>query len=754
MAGGTIAACTVVSRSHLARAAALADSLAAHHPGLRLQALVTDGDRSAVPPIPGALLVRRPRDLALDRTEYHRMAAIYTPFELACALKPHIMRTLHAEGADAVLYLDGDMLVLGPVDDVFAAAAEHGLALTPHLRSPADATPATLRLEDSVLGAGWINGGLVATGRGGGDFLDWWSARLARGCRTIRPGGTVDQAPLALAPGLFDHVLLRDPGINTAWWTLAGERREPDPEVLTVGDRPVRVLHLSGYDPAAPHRFSAYDDAVAAASLAGNPPLRAHCDRYAAAIAAAGDADLRRLPYGFGHLSSGTRFDARMRALFDEALAAHEGAGAPAPPDPFGDDGGAAFISWLREPVGPLAPAAPVSRYLRHLWMHTPALRAEHPDLDADAPAFLGHCEAAARELDIAHDLLPGGAAAPAPRIGRGTLLVRADAAPDDDVGLAAALLDALKLAGARVTPLQASADGRADLRSAPVADGAILAVDAAMLGAADAALGSRLRLALPRAGLALWHGADPPHGLIAAAADLEDVWAPSRWAADTLAASGLAGAWVMPLPVVAPRPGGARERHGLGEAFVVHAVAGGDGAGAHDRPEVAIAAYLRAFGPDDGASLVLRLAAVTDHRERERLLHLTDWRADVAVLDDVTSHDADALLAESDCLVATDPATPTGYTVARAMAAGTLVIAPGTSGDASHLEADHGIALGPGDDDAHVRAIAGHLRAMRARPGDRAAHRAAMAAHLAAHEPARVGAALVARLAAVRDRA
>lgn len=746
------AACTVVSRSHLAGAAVLAESLAAHHPGMRLHALVTDAERVAVPPVDGPLIIRRPRDLEVDPAEYRRMAALYTPFEFACALKPHIMRTLHREGAEVVLYLDGDMLVLGPVDDVFAAARTYGLALTAHLRTATPPTPAALALERTVLSAGWINGGLVATGPDGAPFLDWWAGRLARDCHVTRPGGTVDQAPLALAPGLFPHTLITDPGINAAWWTLAGDDRLPDGDVLTAGGSPVRILHLSGFDREAPHRFSAYDDDAIAASLADNVPLRAVCDAYGAALEATGDAELRRMPYGYSRLSSGVPYDGRMRTLFEEALTAHERHGDPPPPDPFGPDGGAAFLAWLREPVGVLSSVTPIGRYLRHVWATTPALRDEFPAPDESAEAFLHRCTTAARELAIPHELLPGASETVPPARVRGTLIVTPAAPEGLHMPLRSAVEQALETTGEPLLRAALDDRGAAGPSGTSVPDAAILTVDAPMLGAADAALGSAIRRRVPRVVLALWDGGAPPSALVAALGGVDEAWAPTPWAAAALTAAGCADVWELTAPVAPPHAGGIRARLGLEGIHLVHAAGAGTRTAAGDRPEVAVDAYVRAFPKNAGAALVVRLSGAGP-RDREFLLHRAGWRDDVIVLTDPPPADADALLAESDCVVVTHPADPTGHTVARAMAAGALVIAPGISGDAAYLRPGVGIPLGPGDTAAHTEALAEHLKAVRDDPGRWATARVVAARALAAHRPEAVGPLLRARLAALAGR-
>ena len=116
-----VAGCTVATRNYLADARLAAQSFLDHHPGSRFVILVVDGDH--MPPAGWShrdVEMVTPTEVGFDRDELLRMAAIYTPAELACALKPWALRRAltHAEVA---IYVDGDVEILAPMPELIDA---------------------------------------------------------------------------------------------------------------------------------------------------------------------------------------------------------------------------------------------------------------------------------------------------------------------------------------------------------------------------------------------------------------------------------------------------------------------------------------------------------------------------------------------------------------------------------------------------------------------------------------------------------
>ena len=100
--------------------------------------------------------------------------------------------------------------------------------------------------------------------------------------------------------------------------------------------------------------------------------------------------------------------------------------------------------------------------------------------------------------------------------------------------------------------------------------------------------------------------------------------------------------------------------------------------------PVGAIKAYTAAFGPDDGASLIVKSINGHHHpRDREHVRSVAHGRPDVLFMDDyVSTVEMKAMIELADCYVSLHRAEGYGLNLADAMAHGTPTIATGYSGN------------------------------------------------------------------------
>jgi hypothetical protein len=237
---------TVATPDRLAGARVLATTLAEHHPELPVFAALRGAADTEGEPFT-MLRLDAPAGLA--------------PMAACGILKARALAHLLDAGHAAALYLDADMAVFGPLDDLLAAVREHPMVLTPHV-----VAPGALDRERLVLAAGAYNAGLVgvrdtpAVRR----FLAWWSARVEQHPVSDPAAGiNHDQRWLDLAPG---HVaglyVLRAPDVNVGHWRLPAAR-------------PPRLAHFSGFDPAAPELVSRHAPGLRTADAGAAGPLHA-----------------------------------------------------------------------------------------------------------------------------------------------------------------------------------------------------------------------------------------------------------------------------------------------------------------------------------------------------------------------------------------------------------------------------------------------------------------------------------------------
>ncbi|MEJ7585831.1 MAG: hypothetical protein WKF43_17495 [Acidimicrobiales bacterium] len=236
----SIAACTVVTRNHLAFARLAGRSWTDHHHGSPFTIVVVDHDGMAAPPGARDIRIVGPDAVGLAPDELRTWAAIYDAGELACAqalgpappARRGRRRRVHRRRRRGARHHGRPAL-----------ARTSGVVLSPHNLQPLEADG---RLPDrfTMLKAGMYNGGLVAVGRSGAPFLDWWGAQLRRdGIHELHEGMHGDQRWLDFVPTAFDHHILRDPTFNVAYWNLHerpsswdgdGVRRRPPGSVLPL----------------------------------------------------------------------------------------------------------------------------------------------------------------------------------------------------------------------------------------------------------------------------------------------------------------------------------------------------------------------------------------------------------------------------------------------------------------------------------------------------------------------------------------
>ena len=324
-------ACTAVTRSYLAHARVLARSVLRHHPDGRLAVLVTDDLDGLLDGSGEPFELLQPSDLPLSRAEFRRMATIYDHKELACALKPWVLRAALGGGIDAAVWLDSDLELFGPIDDLAELGAASEIVLTPH------------RLEPSttyVPQYGLFNSGVAAVGQRSSPLLDWWCERL----RWNRVGPYKrfwNQIWLDAVPCWFPgHTILRDPAVNVAKWNLEERELVWTESGYEVDGRSLRIFHYSGIHSRPRHR-----------ALLDHPAASRLCHEYLERLSADGFEECRRVRYGFGRTAGGLELARPFRRFLRDVFLLAEQRQVHALIDPFEADGAERLAAWLVRPM-------------------------------------------------------------------------------------------------------------------------------------------------------------------------------------------------------------------------------------------------------------------------------------------------------------------------------------------------------------------------------------------------------------------
>ena len=361
---------TICSNNYMAMARACIDSARAFHPHADMVVCLVDE------PLPATDCVGIGAEIitvdALAIPHFRSFAFRYDVMELNTAAKPFMFLHLMEErGYDTVLYFDPDIVVYAPLEAALRPLQDGAsLVLTPHVLHPSEGADEPNDL--GFLRAGAYNLGFLGA-RAGEEtrrILHWWSRWLLFNCVNSQPAGLfVDQKFIDLVPAFGANVaILRDPGLNVAYWNLTQRRLGWDGARWTVDGRPLVFFHFSGFDVDAPARLSKYTTL-----FDGNlePPLRALLQAYEERLSSLGH---RRIPHGayaFARFASGTPIPDVVRRMFRQRHAGW-------PSDPF-----ATFEAQLHRPsphVPQTSSTIVVTNLLEYLHATTPTLQ-RHVDL-------------------------------------------------------------------------------------------------------------------------------------------------------------------------------------------------------------------------------------------------------------------------------------------------------------------------------------------------------------------------------------
>ena len=357
---------TIVARNYVAYARTLCQSIARHHPDSRIYVGLSDRHGDGVDLGGNDFQVVMVGQLDLPNLE--QFAFRYDVMEFSTAIKPYMFRWLFRNsGADKVVYLDPDILVLSPLEKVVGLLDRGATAvLTPHLtrRVDDDHNPdETMMLRVGVYNFGFI--GISRYGDGPG-LVDWWCDRLERGAVVdLEKGLFTDQKWADLMPGLFDGVaVLRSPGYNVAYWNLMHRQVDYVDKVWRANGEPISFFHFSGIDPRNPGLFSKHQDRYTVQNIG---ELRRLYEYYVDQLKQNGYFDMVNIPYGYGHLADGTRVHPAMRAYFRHYL----DTAASAVKQPFEELSEGYFTS----PEKSLGGSSPVSKLMYGLHLHQKELQ-------------------------------------------------------------------------------------------------------------------------------------------------------------------------------------------------------------------------------------------------------------------------------------------------------------------------------------------------------------------------------------------
>jgi hypothetical protein len=313
--------------------------------------ILADARHPAVPYPAGCVIIAADE---LGIADLASLAFRYDRHEFTAAIKPFAFaHLLGACGYTHCLYFDPDIEVFSPLPTIMAALeANASFILTPHILAPAEQADGANDI--AMMRGGTFNLGFLGVSgtREARDGISWWARWLRTHCVDDRPIGVfIDQKFMDLMPGLArGAVILRDPGLNLAYWNLPQRRFQPDaPGGPMVDGGLLGFFHYSGFDPATPDRLSLETDLFQGGQFRDGSLPRSWLSflaGYADRLWAAGHGRIPADSYAYGRFASGVPIPAVARRLFRDDHPAWAG-------DPF-----VTFEAWAHLPArtlpGPL----------------------------------------------------------------------------------------------------------------------------------------------------------------------------------------------------------------------------------------------------------------------------------------------------------------------------------------------------------------------------------------------------------------
>lgn len=237
---------TVATRSYLPAVAVLARSLVDVHPNARLTCYLAERETTGQDNYENLFKIIPVSKLKIP--DFEIFVFQYGKLELCCALKPYVvLHQLRENEAETVVYIDSDMRVYCPFEDILKVSLSRGsVVLTPHLHTQTIPPDYLFVLRSGICNAGFM---AFKNNDEAKNMLHWWSERVKKDCIGDTYAGLLyDQRWLDLAIGLFPFIYIeRYPGINVAYWNLHEKSITSRNNVIMVDDKhPLCIYHFSG----------------------------------------------------------------------------------------------------------------------------------------------------------------------------------------------------------------------------------------------------------------------------------------------------------------------------------------------------------------------------------------------------------------------------------------------------------------------------------------------------------------------------
>ena len=254
---------TLCSNNYLAQAITLGNSLIFHNPAGKFVIGLVDRKNSSIDYSVVPYEIIEVEDIGIF--DFKELYLKYNITELNTAVKPFYFHYFFSTRSDIsnVVYLDPDILVYSPLNEVEEELKGSEIIITPHFTTPLDDDK--LQTEEDFLNSGLYNLGFIAIKNSpeGNRMVNWWAGRLRnKAFIDLKRGLFTDQIWINFVPLFFKNVkILNHPGYNLAYWNLHERMLSEYAGEYLVNEKYLLVFyHFSGFNPLIPEILSKYQN--------------------------------------------------------------------------------------------------------------------------------------------------------------------------------------------------------------------------------------------------------------------------------------------------------------------------------------------------------------------------------------------------------------------------------------------------------------------------------------------------------------
>ncbi|HIK36482.1 MAG: glycosyltransferase [Geminocystis sp.] len=301
---------TVCAANYIPRARVLAESVKKLHSQVPFHLFLNDSIPPNFPqdyePFDNIVTVTQ-----LNIPNFPQWVFKHSVLESCTAIKPIAFQYLFQKyNCHGIIFLDPDVVVFSPLDELFSHFNHASILLTPHQLQPEKVHSAILDNEICFLRYGTFNLGFLGVKNSpeGKNFLQWWGDRCYHYCYDDHKNGIyTDQRWIDLVTSFFQEVkILRHPGYNVANWNLSHRQLRGDfNRGITVNNQPLYFYHFSNAQRIMPEKYKLYNDT-----------LKSLLKWYQEKCKEAGEEEFSRIPYKYDYFDNGELITPNHRIVY------------------------------------------------------------------------------------------------------------------------------------------------------------------------------------------------------------------------------------------------------------------------------------------------------------------------------------------------------------------------------------------------------------------------------------------------------